>query len=122
MTTNFRHNSGDDFQSKWDVYAECLIRIQANERFVNYSLIEVEEATDMDADDEYTQKKGIPQEILDKQIQILPLIEEQIENNKTALQEELVSKQIAAQKVYSNHQALENEKKLNEEQMQEIRK
>ena len=43
MMTYFRHNSGDDFQSKWDVYAECLIRIQANQRFVNYSDIEVEE-------------------------------------------------------------------------------
>jgi len=97
LTTNFRHNSGDDFQSKWDVYAECLIRIQANERFVNYSNIDIEEtAQEIDAIDEYAQKKGIPQEMLDNQIQILPLIEEQIENNKTALQEELVSKQIAA--------------------------
>ena len=59
-------------------------------------------------------KPGLSQEFLDKQVQILPIIEEQIENNKTKLQEELVSKQIASQKVYSNHQALDQEKKRNE--------
>ena len=67
MTHDFRHNSGDDFQSKWDVYAECLIRMQANERFVNYSNVEAELAVDMDATDEYQGPKGgIHQDLLDK--------------------------------------------------------
>lgn len=40
---------------------------------------------DTDVDEYQAQKQGVPQDLLDKQIQILPLIEEQIENNKTKL-------------------------------------
>ena len=45
---------------------------------------------------------------------MLPLIEEQIENNKIKMQEDRVSKEIAQNKVYANQLALESEKEQNE--------
>ena len=38
-----------DAQAKWDVFAECLIRIPREEklRFVDYSKVECEQATDL---------------------------------------------------------------------------
>ena len=47
------------------------------------------------------------------------MIEEQIEARKTALEEGRVQREIASQKVYSNHQNLEQEKHKNEQYMQE---
>ena len=42
FANDFRHNSGEDFNAKWDVFAECLIRLPINRRFVDYSRVEVE--------------------------------------------------------------------------------
>lgn len=57
MTNEFKLNGGEDCEAKWDVFAECLIRLPANSedadsrtaanRFVDYSLVECERFTDL---------------------------------------------------------------------------
>ena len=61
-----------------------------------------------------SQKNGIPKYILENEIQVLPMIEEQIETRKMNLEEERVQREIASQKVYNNHKNLEQEKQKNE--------
>ena len=49
MTNEFKFNSGEDSQAKWDVFAECLVKLPIEEqnRFVDYSQIECERFTDL---------------------------------------------------------------------------
>ena len=44
FTNQFKFNSGEDSQAKWDVFAECFIRLPIEEqnRFVDYSKVESE--------------------------------------------------------------------------------
>lgn len=87
-----------DCQAKWDVFAECLIRLPKEEkiRFVDYSKVECEQATDL-ADETDTmnmpsdaQKSGgAPTDLLNDQLQIMSLLEAQIEGMKQRMQESL---------------------------------
>jgi len=49
LTNEFKFNSGEDSQAKYDVFAECLIRMPLEDqaRFVDYSRVECERATDL---------------------------------------------------------------------------
>ena len=98
LADDFRHRSGDDFIAKWDVFAECLIRLPSNRRFVEYHKVEIEQVNEMseEVDTLESQKSGVPKYILEKEIQILPMIEEQIETRKMNLEEERVQHEIAS--------------------------
>lgn len=49
LTNDFKFASGEDSLAKWDVFAECFIRmpIEMQNRFVDYSKVENEQATDL---------------------------------------------------------------------------
>ena len=70
LADDFRHRSGDDFIAKWDVFAECLIRVPSNRRFVEYHKVEIEQVNEMseEVDTLESQKNVVPKYILDKEI------------------------------------------------------
>ena len=70
LADDFRHRSGDDFIAKWDVFAECLIRLPTNRRFVDYHSVEIEQVNEMseEVDIMEAQKSGVPKDILEKEI------------------------------------------------------
>ena len=89
-----------DCQAKWDVFAECFIRLSAEERcrFVDYGKVEVELVREMAEDEGDTldggassenKRAAVPKILLDEQVQIMSLIESQIDALKQSLQEKL---------------------------------
>ena len=97
FSNEFKLNSGDDFQAKYDVFAESLTRLPMDEqnRFVNYSSIDCERAVDLAEEtansDKMNTQEGletagqssvVPAELLMEQIQIMSLMEQQIEKMK----------------------------------------
>ena len=96
FSNDFKYNSGEDSQAKWDVFAECFMRIPLEEqaRFVDYTKVEVELVTDLvdDADTLNNDSKrgnGPPDILLNDQVQLITLIESQIDSMKQAFQEKL---------------------------------
>ena len=71
-----------DCQAKWDVFAECFIRLSAEERcrFVDYGKVEVELVREMAEDEGDTldggassenKRAAVPKILLDEQVQIM---------------------------------------------------
>ena len=96
-----------DSQAKWDVFAECFIRLPAEvqARFVNYSKVENEQATDLAAETADTMEteaastcqSTVPTDLLNQHLQVMSLIEDQIEAVKSGYQERLTESQVKAQ-------------------------
>ena len=92
----FQQEGGEDHISKWDVFAECFIRLSIEERsrFIDYSLVENEQIVDMGDEDDTMGNEGqsnqVSQQMIDKQIQIFNLASEQMDIIRNKMQEELV--------------------------------
>jgi len=93
------------------VFAECLIRLPAEEqtRFVDYSRVECEQAVDL-ADEtdtlnspgEGTRRVGAPTDLTREHLHIMSLLESQIEGLQQQFQDELTTSQVEAQKTFQH--------------------
>ena len=56
----FAQEGGEDHISKWDVFAECFIRLPIEERarFIDFSLVDNEQVMDLDDDNDTMGNEG----------------------------------------------------------------
>ena len=123
----FQSEGGEDGEAKWDVFAECFLRLQIDEqyRFVDYSQVESEQVKDLadEADTLASQANTkLSQEMIDQQIETFKMAAVQMDKIKDGLQEQLVLDQLAGQRVLQSHQRLEQKRKDNEAKMQDVEK